>query len=319
MAVCAALYCFTQSGTVRANPTLGSPGDVPTSQTSERTGIRDFASGVRIDWKNLTVELAAEVAMREGPLELLACSPQTKEHESILIVRARPLHVFQAMGLIGLESGSPVRFDEGMQRRIPATGESLDLRIRCETPFPKNEVSATSWVVESGSEKPPAKLDWIFSGSRSDAGGRFGADLEGTVVCLVDFDNALISLATPHSADNEVLWLKANTEAIPPRGTRCTLLVRSAFCRTTEVRIGANGSLHLNDKPVSVAELLSELRPRAGDDRPVRLLIRLAEMTSKNSGETVQKAIMSKGFDGVIEIRRSGRGSARTSSPERGP
>ncbi|UCE61208.1 MAG: hypothetical protein JSU63_05560, partial [Phycisphaerales bacterium] len=62
---------------------------------------RQFAPGVKIDWQRRVVEVDASVVLREGPLELLACSPQTREHESILAVRARPLHIYQAMGLIG--------------------------------------------------------------------------------------------------------------------------------------------------------------------------------------------------------------------------
>ncbi len=312
----ASVGAFVLAGLCWAGQVSASPPKAQSGPRSERTGVRDFAPGIRIDWGNLTVELAAEVALREGPLELLACSPQTKEHESVLVVRARPLRVFQAMGLIGLESGSPVRFDEKTRRWTPATGEALDLRIRCDTPSPEKEVPAASWLVQTDTQKPPSNLDWVFSGSRSDSRGRFGADSEGTVACLVGFDSALISLATAHSADDEELWLKANTKAIPPRGTGCTLLVRSAYCRTVEVEVEADGSLRLEDKRVSAAELLAEVRRHVGDDRPVRLLIRLAEKTSDSDAERIRKEIVSKRFDGVIELRRSDGALSRKPSPQ---
>jgi len=270
-------------------------------------GIRDFAPGVRIDWEYMTVEIDGEVVLREGPIELLACSPQTREHESLLVVKARPLHILQAMGLIGLGPGSPVRYDEKTARWSPASGESLELRIRCDGVDGGRPIPATAWLAETKSGKLPAKVDWIFAGSRTVAGGRFGADLEGTVACVVDFDTALISPATQHSADNEELWLKANTEAIPPRGTQCTLLVRSAYRPTLEVEIAADAALRLGEKSVTPAELAAMLRGPSDDVRPARLTLRLAPQVTDEVAAATRERIVREGFDGVIEIRRSGR------------
>ena len=88
-----------------------------------------FAPGVRIDWRRRVVEVETRVVLRRGPLELLACSPHTREHESILSVHARPMHVFQAMGLIGLSPGSPARYDVKQNNWIAPPGDRLDLRV----------------------------------------------------------------------------------------------------------------------------------------------------------------------------------------------
>ncbi len=188
-----------------------------------QTGMRDFAPGVRINWDKQAVEVESRVVLREGPLELLACSPQTREHESILAVLARPLHVFQAMGLIGLEAGSPARYDEKLDRWFPASGEPLDLRIQWREDGRDHEVAPANWMVERKTGKPPEGLRWVFAGSMVREEGGFGADPDGTVVCVVDFDSALIALSTPHSADDAELWLTANPKEVPPTGTRCTL------------------------------------------------------------------------------------------------
>jgi len=284
-------------------------------------GVREFAPGVRIDWTNLTVNIDSEVVLREGALELLACSPQTKEHESILVVKARPLHILQAMGLVGLEPGSPVRYDEKNDRWSPASGESLDLRIRCDGVDGGRPVPATAWLAETKNGRPPKDLDWVFSGSRSVAGGRFDADLEGTVACVVDFDTALISPATSHSADNEELWLKANTEAIPPRGTRCVLLVRSAYRPTLEVELAADGTLRLGEKPVTPAEVAEILRRPDDDERPARLSLRLGPQVTDGIAESARERIVREGFKGAIEIRRNGRphGQPTTSNEDQRP
>src|SRR5262245_50045743 len=56
------------------------------------------------------VRIAAEVCFREGPLELLLCRKNTKEHEAILSadVDARDIH--KALLAAGAKAGSPVKF-----------------------------------------------------------------------------------------------------------------------------------------------------------------------------------------------------------------
>ena len=91
---------------------------------------KPYAAGVAIDWHRRSVEVVGRVVLRDGPLELFACSARTREHESIVAIDARPLHLHQAMGLIGLEPGSPGRFDPKTERWIAPTGDTLRLRLR---------------------------------------------------------------------------------------------------------------------------------------------------------------------------------------------
>lgn len=200
----------------------------PTDPAASPGGVRDFRPGVRIDWGKRAVEVEATVVLREGLLELLACSPNTREHESILTIKARPRDIYQAMGLIGLEPGKPVRFDEADKKPLPPTGEKLHLSVR----YRKNDndvvVAVEDWLLDTGTGKRPDSLKWVFAGARTLEDGRFAADDEGTIVCVVDFDTALIAVGSVHSADNDQLWLGANTAEIPPIGTRCTLLIKKA-------------------------------------------------------------------------------------------
>ncbi len=48
--------------------------------------------------------------------------------------------------------------------------------------------------MDSKERRPLESLDWVFAGSSTLSDGRFGADSDGTVVCVVDFENALITL-----------------------------------------------------------------------------------------------------------------------------
>jgi len=232
----------------------------------DETGVRDFASGVRIDWTQHAVEADSRVVLREGPLELFACSPQTKEHESVLTVLARPLHLFQAMGLVGLEAGSPARYDEKLDRWFPASGEPLDLRIRWREGGKERLAAPRDWMVEKSAGKAPQRLRWVFAGSLVRKEGGFGADADGTVACLVDFDSALIALSASHSSDDAELWLSANPKEVPPSGTRCTLIIRSAYHPKVEVEIASGAVLRVDGKPLTAAQI-GDLLVETRDER----------------------------------------------------
>ena len=149
------------------------PATPPTSQPGPTLGrVVDFAPGVRIDWSQIQVELAARVVLREGPLELFACSPHTREHESILAVPARPWHIYQALGLIGLEPGQPGTYDEQNDRWIPAHGDRLTIHVRHAAPEGPSQVDISEWMLNARTNQPVPPQEWIFCGSR-----RFG---EGT-------------------------------------------------------------------------------------------------------------------------------------------
>lgn len=223
------------------------------AEPARATKPAPFGPGIRIDWKKRLVEVDAEVVLRKGSLELLVCSPQTREHESILRIHAKPLHVYQAMGLIGLTPGSPMKFDDRSKQWHRPTGDSLMLSVRYPAKGGTSEVPVERWLRDVEHKQIPRPIDWVFAGSRTLENGKFGADLDGTVVCVVDFDTALIAVSDLHTADNEDLWLEANTEVIPPVGTRCTLVIQAAPRPVPIVRMSVDGSLRHGGKPITIA------------------------------------------------------------------
>lgn len=237
---------------------------------------REFAPGVRIFWRARAVEVDAKIALRSGPLELFACSPQTREYESVLVVQARPMHIFQALGLLGLEPGHPPRFDAKSNQSVPATGVPLSLAVRFGT-GDKARFVDPSELMRAPGDQPLSKdaFHWVFSGSRTYENGRFGADVDGTVACVVDFDTALITVDVLHSADNDKLWLEANTPEIPPIGTSCQLLIMSKRSSEIAVKVSLGGHLSVDGrlvKPADVVKLYGEYS-RTGPSRPAVVLV----------------------------------------------
>ena len=63
--------------------------------------------GVAIDLKERCVDIEATICLDSGMLELVACTKGGKEHESIVAVAARPMHIHTALLLLGAEAGNP--------------------------------------------------------------------------------------------------------------------------------------------------------------------------------------------------------------------
>jgi hypothetical protein len=210
-------------------------GSTPQSTGARQVKVVEFAPGIRLDYRVPQVEIDGEVILREGALELFAYAkaPTPKEHESILLLRSAPEMIYRALGLIGLTPGRPARFDRETKTLHPATGDSVEVRVRYERNGEIVESSACEWMWDIDANRPMKPTDWLFTGSTRTEEGRFAADLEGTVVTVVDFPSSLMALPTSHSDADESLWLRANTDAIPPIGTKVTLLLRPAESKPT--------------------------------------------------------------------------------------
>ena len=51
------------------------------------------------------MDVNATVCLREGLLELVACTQGSKEHESIVSIAGRPIHIHTALLLFGARPG----------------------------------------------------------------------------------------------------------------------------------------------------------------------------------------------------------------------
>ena len=261
---------------------------------SSTAGWVDYAPGVRIDWQRRRVEVDVKVVLRQGPLELLVCSPGTREHESVFVSPARPLHLYQALGLLGFDPGAPVRYDEARDEWIAPHGASLELSTRCGADA---DVPVEHYLLQTETEKRPDSLPWVFAGSRKLDENGLAADRDGTVVCLVDFESALITVGAVHTADNEQLWLRANPETIPQMKTPCTLVISErgwgAFPWTLHVQEDA--TLMRHGESVSVALLLRKLEELSSSTEPPRLRLVPVKGAGEGSIKSAMKRLVAAG------------------------
>lgn len=249
--------------------------------------------GVTINWIDRQVEVDATVVLRDKPLEVFACTPNTKEHETILRVDAAASHIYAALGLLGLEPGSPIQWDRQANRYVPAKGDRVDVFVLVPDAKEPKCVSACRWMRNAATGEPMPDTSWVFAGSYRYDDGTFAADAEGVVVAVVNFSSSLLSMPESHSDDNSQLWLMPETEAIPKVGTRVTLVLRRAAVR---VDVDAVGRLRLDGKDAAPDRLVSQLRKRVADeDAMTRVLLRIAPGATRGTVESVTRRIVGAG------------------------
>lgn len=218
--------------------------------------VVEFGPGIRIDYRTPQVEIDGEIILREGPVELFAYAKSSvpKEHESIVLLRSRPKRIYEALGLIGLVPGHTMRYDwETEKTRLPA-GDPVEVLVRWQSADGMRTASVCDWMMNPRTGRPMTPRHWLFTGSERFDDGTFFADIEGTVVTVVDFPSAVLGLPESHSDSDADLWLIANTEAIPAEGTAVTLIVRPV-AKMLRIAIDAEGAVTLNGVAVDISAL----------------------------------------------------------------
>jgi hypothetical protein len=171
----------------------------------------------------------AMVCLERGPLELLMCRRQSKEHESILTadVDARDIH--KALVVAGAEPGKPAKyFADKIQ---PPTGTKIKISIQYEKKGKLVTEPAKSWV-RSLKTRKELKEDWVFAGSGF-AKNAFDpkkpdvylANEDGDLICISNFEDAMLDLPFASPKDNDDLAFEAFTERIPALETKVVVIL----------------------------------------------------------------------------------------------
>jgi hypothetical protein len=201
---------------------------------------------IRVDRKKRIVDIDAVICLREGDwLELLACAKGTKEHESILSIKASPSEVHGALLLIGLKEGSPLRYVKvgGKRKLLDPQGPRIAITLVYKDEKGKTiEIPAHEWVVNQKSGKKLNDNIWLFSGSFFDkykvpkklgsdeyvVKERYAADLSGTIISLVNFGDDVLSRDTNLTDKTDGGVWGVATKKVPKLGTKVIIRMRPA-------------------------------------------------------------------------------------------
>lgn len=213
--------------------------------------------GLVVDFKNRCVDLEARICLDAGYLELIACTKGTKEHESIVAVSSKALHIHTALLLLGADNGHPEMrkpVDGKSQQwvNLSAKGDAIEVMLVVRN-SKGNAVSKpiSEFVVRSTGRlealSAPARADpsenvkrvdksvsfpevFLFSGSRlRDVGAgpkQYLADLSGNVVSIATFGDEVLCLPTHQTHQNSALMWQIKPGVLPKVGTAVTLRLR---------------------------------------------------------------------------------------------
>lgn len=219
-----------------------------------RGKIVEYAPGLRVDFSERQVQIDGKVCMRQGMLELFACTAHTREHESVVVVKPQPKRIFEALGLIGLKEGHPIRYDEKTKTWESPSGDLVNIFVEWADDGRRRRTHIGDWLQPVGTDKPLSAQSWVFAGSFTTEAGTFTADADGTVISVVDFPSALIAYPGQNSANNDLLWLEARSEAIPPLGTDVTIIVSPAVAELV-VEMRSKDDVRCDGHRIGVADV----------------------------------------------------------------
>src|SRR5437870_2383428 len=104
------------------------------------------------------VRVRAEVCFREGPLEMLLCKKNTKEHESVLTADVDARDVHKALLVAGAKAGSPVQFDP---KYVAAHGTPIRVTLEYTQDGKAVTAAGRSWVRDAKTRQELG-TDWVF-------------------------------------------------------------------------------------------------------------------------------------------------------------
>ena len=212
--------------------------------------------GVTINAKERYVDVVTEVCLDGGALDLVVCTKDSKEHESILSIDAKPVHVHMALLLIGAQAGQPAHqkpIGEGDDKRwmfIPARGHKVDISLvikdeegnpmeRPIAEFIRHIGEEAAFVEELTTGKKPEEKKFptstfLFVGSHLiDAGKdkprRYIAAESGNVVSISTFGDEMLGLSEMFGHVNGDLVWEINDQLLPKKGTKVTMRLRPQF------------------------------------------------------------------------------------------
>jgi hypothetical protein len=209
--------------------------------------------GIEIKPEEGVVDVSSQICLTEGFLELIACTEGTKEHEAIVKIKAKPVHVHTALLLIGARNGTPamrkpVNEEQTRWVHYRPSGDPIAVSLvykdaegnEVERPINdflrKNEgdpyMPDYGNDTEKKDDKPEEKFPdvFLFTGSHLVDGQngerQYLADSSGHVITISTFGDELLGLADFHSRENGELVWEVDPTHIPPLDSEVTLRLR---------------------------------------------------------------------------------------------
>lgn len=237
--------------------------------------------GVMINFQEHCVDIAGTVCLDHGLLELIACTQGTKEHESLVAIKAKSMHIHGALLLLGANTGEPVDVfllvkDKG--------GRVVEHAI---SQFIEPSDHATEMQRDAGA-KTTLSNTFLFAGSHLhvDSSGKkqYLSDLSGNVISIATFGDELLRLPGGYGHQNSMLMWQVDPAELPAVGTEVVLRLRRSPT-----------SSGFNSCNISTDQLRCEYRDNPlGIDVPAPRLSWTLTSSVRGEGQTAYRILVSQ-------------------------
>lgn len=223
-----------------AAPIVESPAATPPSAapaapvaTVDDEFVRLLAGlGVTYSAKAQELEIGGWVNMQSGLVEVFACAPQGKTHESVVVLDCVPSGLHAGLLALGLEHGTPVEFGTGDEYHAP-TGDGVDIELHWkDTNGVERTARAEDWVWDHKREAAMQHGAWIFAGSflqpvsGADAEVTYAADYIKSLATTYHDASSILENPQVDGVDDTVYF--ANEQTVPAVGTPLRAIFRRA-------------------------------------------------------------------------------------------
>ena len=220
-------------------PSDATPVTPPPAEPTEPRVLRPFPH-ILVNLTDRHVELDGFAILDVGFLEQVICTPGTREHESLVVTRARPSNIHAAMLIAGYTPGRPGRWvpDGDSYRVEPPEGDAIEILVRYVDAEGRTiEEPIRRWIRDHHGDNEFPDQPWIFGGSiiaenpeHMGPGTYYVADHSGSVAGLVTFGDEVIGfneVISDQAALAAPEW-EVHTERVPEPGTPVTVILKPA-------------------------------------------------------------------------------------------
>ena len=186
--------------------------------------------GIQIDKEKRTITFPAAINMTQGMLEYLIVAETGKTHESLLSTKIQPYDIQVAMLLLGIapagkaDAQPPAQINKAYLKTAPELkGEKISIFLAWQDARGGHRVRAEEMIWNLEKNAPMAGGPWTYTGSLM-YGGKFLAQIDGSVAALVRDSAALMNNPRPGNDDDQI-W-EAYTQVTPAAGTAVDVIVK---------------------------------------------------------------------------------------------
>jgi len=186
--------------------------------------------GVRLHLPERLVEVEGWVNMQRGLVEVFACAPDGKTHESVLVLDCVPSALNSALLALNFKSGEPARLggDGDSPLGKPPAGDPVYIYVRWRNSGGQVlQARAEDWIWNRKGDRPMQRMAWVYTGSyiqevSQGEAGTYAADYIKTLVATFNDPTSIIDNPLPSGRDDTLFYV--NEKVVPDPRTPVTVI-----------------------------------------------------------------------------------------------